>query len=135
MGRVRPTRRDVADIATGLAAVWALAPFSTGFGAVVLRRYILAIEAAEGTQAMLTRAGALRRQWGLRRRRAGVLVRRVPGTAVRSGDAIEALLGQAASMEAAGLAVTGPADALAPYEEAARQADGHGLFLVLCEAP
>src|SRR5581483_6662152 len=61
LGRVRPRRRDVVDIETGLAGVWALAPFATGFGAVVLRRYILAIEAAEGTQAMLTRAAALRR--------------------------------------------------------------------------
>ena len=75
IGRRRPSRRDAADIETGLAAVTALAPFATGAGAVVVRHYMLAIEAAEGVMAMLERAAALR-QWGLRWRKVGVLVRR-----------------------------------------------------------
>jgi DUF1009 family protein len=131
IGRRRPSRRDAADIETGLAAVTALAPFATGAGAVVVRHYILAIEAAEGVTAMLERAAALR-QWGLRWRKVGVMVRRAEDADKERG-AIEALFAQAASQELAGIAVTGPAHTLAAYEEAARLADDYGLFLVLCE--
>lgn len=131
IGRRRPSRRDAGDIETGLAAVAALAPFATGAGVVVVRHYILAIEAAEGAAGMLERAAALR-QWGLRWRKVGVLVRRAEGAGKEAG-ALEAQLAQAALQELAGIAVTGPADALAPYEGAGRLADDHGLFLVLCE--
>ena len=131
IGRRRPSRRDAGDIETGLAAVAALAPFATGASVVVVRHYVLAIEATEGVVAMLGRAAALR-QWGLRWHKVGVLVRRAEETN-KEGGVLGALLAQAASQELAGIAVTGPADALAPYEEAARLADDHGLFLVLCD--
>lgn len=131
IGCRRPSRRDAGDIETGLAGVAALAPFATGAGIVVVRHYILAIEAAEGTAAMLQRAAKLR-QWGLRWRRAGVLVCRADDGLAQPG-ALAALLGQAASQGLAGIAVAGLAEALAPCEEAGRLADDHGLFLVLCE--
>jgi UDP-2,3-diacylglucosamine hydrolase len=133
IGRLRPSRRDAGDIETGLAAVESLAPFATGAGAVVVRRYIRAIEAAEGPAAMLERAAALRRQWGLRWHKVGVFVRRV-ADAEEDGSVPAALFAQAASQELAGIAVTGPAHALGPYEDAGRLADDLGLFLVLCEA-
>jgi len=130
IGRRRPGRRDSADIAVGLAAVEGLAPYATGAAAVVVRRFILAIEAAEGTEAMLERARGLR-QWGLRWRRAGALVRRAgPGP---DAPAPAALLRRAAAQELGGVALTGSAEALGPYEEAARLADDLGLFLVLCQ--
>jgi lipid-A-disaccharide synthase len=132
IGRVRPNRRDTADIEVGLTAVERLAPFDTGAATVVARAYILAIEAAEGLSAMLERVSGLR-QWGVHaKRRLGVLVRRV-GPSDREGASLEALLQQAAAQGLAGIAVTGPASALAPYEAAARIADGSGLFLVVCE--
>jgi DUF1009 family protein len=138
VGRRHPRRPDLADIETGLAAVEALAPYATGRGAMVLRRYVLAIEAAEGTAAMLQRAAASRRQWGLRWRRAGVLVRRVDGLDGAHDNADEAalrsLLAQVAALELAGIAVTGPPQALEPCEGLGRLADDLGLFLVLCEA-
>jgi DUF1009 family protein len=133
IGRRRPSRQDAIDIETGVAAVKALAPFATGAGVVVVRRYVLAIEAAEGTAAMLERSARLR-QWGLRWRQVGVLVRRADEGLARPG-VLAAMLGQAAAQELAGVAVIGTADALAPYEEAARLADDHKLFLVLCEVP
>jgi len=134
IGRRRPGRQEAADIAKGLAAVEALARFGTGAGVVVSRAYILAVEAVEGVSAMLDRVGALR-QWGLKgKRRAGALVRRVDAGGEEDAGAIEALLRQAAACGLAGLAVTGPAGALAAYEAAARLADAHGLFLVVCEA-
>jgi DUF1009 family protein len=131
IGRRRPGRRDAADMQTGLAAVAALAPFATGASAVVVRHYVLAIEAAEGVLAMLERAATLR-QWGLRWHKAGVLVRRADEATMEARE-LEALLAKAASQQLAGIAVTGPAAALAPYEAAARRADDLGLFLVLCD--
>ena len=130
VGRRRPSRRDAADMETGLATVAALAPFATGASVVVVRHYVLAIEAAEGALAMLERAAALR-QWGLRWHRVGVLVRRAD-EATMEERVLQALLAKAASQQLAGIAVTGSAAALAPYEAAARRADDHGLFLVLC---
>jgi DUF1009 family protein len=131
IGRSRPSPRDVGDIETGLAAVSALAPLGTGAGVVVVRHYILAIEAAEGPLAMLERTAKLR-QWGLRWRKVGVMVRRAEDARTEAGI-LEALLTQAAAQERAGVAVVGTADALGPYEEAAGLADRHGLFLLLCE--
>jgi UDP-2,3-diacylglucosamine hydrolase len=131
IGRRRPNRRDAADIATGLMAVERLAPFATGCGVVVVRRYVRAIEAAEGPAAMLERAATLRRQWGLRWRKAGAFVRRAE--LGEDGKGLAGLLSRAAAQELAGVALTGPAHALAAYEDAGRLADDLGLFLVLCE--
>ena len=130
IGRIRPNRRDAADIETGLAAVERLAPFATGRGVVVVRRYVRAIEAAEGTAAMLERAALLRWQWGLRWRRAGVFVRRAE--VEEDATWLSTLLARVAAQELAGLAVVGPARALEAYEDRGRLADDLGLFLVLC---
>ncbi|HJU31977.1 MAG TPA: UDP-2,3-diacylglucosamine diphosphatase LpxI, partial [Hyphomicrobiaceae bacterium] len=132
LGRVQPGTAEAQDIATGLSAVESLAPFATGAGAVVIRRYVRAIEAAEGPLAMLERTSALRRQWGLRWRKAGVFVRRAD--AADDVSLVSGLLAQAARLELGGMAVAGTAEALAAYEEAGRIADGLGLFLVVCEA-
>jgi hypothetical protein len=80
---------------------------------------------------MLERAATLSRQWGLRWRKAGVWVRRAE--LGEDGSGLAALLSQVAAQELAGVAVTGPAQALGAYEDAARLADDLGLFLVLCE--
>jgi DUF1009 family protein len=131
IGRRRPNRRDAADIETGLDAVERLAPFATGRSVVVVRRYVRAIEAAEGAAAMLERAALLRRQWGLRWRKAGAFVRRAE--VEEDEKAFRTLLGRVAAQELAGIAVTGPARALEAYEDRGRLADDLGLFLVLCE--
>lgn len=135
IGRLRPGRPDIADIETGFAAVEALAPLATGSGAVVQRRYVLAVEAVEGVAALLDRAAALRGQWGLRWHKAGVLVRRADGG--HNGDPGQpgSVLARAAAQDLSGLAVVGPAIALAAYEDLGPLADDLGLFLVLCEAP
>ena len=80
---------------------------------------------------MLERAAALRRQWGLRWRKAGAFVRRAEAREDANGFA--ALLSRVAAQELAGIALTGPAVALAAYEDAGRLADDLGLFLVLCD--
>ena len=78
---------------------------------------------AKPRSAMLERTRALR-QWGVgakrRRRRAG-MPRRRGRTAMR--PALQPLLDQAAAQGLAGVAVTGPPAALAPFEAPARLAD------------
>jgi DUF1009 family protein len=77
LGSYRPSSEDQADIAKGLSVVRALGDLDVGQAAVVARGYVLAVEAAEGTDNMLRRCGELR-QWGSRSssRRQGVLVKR-----------------------------------------------------------
>jgi DUF1009 family protein len=133
IGRLQPNRRDTVDIEKGLAAVTGLAPYRTGASVVVARAYILAVQAAEDVSEMLQRVGALR-QWGVRRRhRVGVLVRRLE--AEDDAGVVERLLAEAAGQGLAGVAVIGAGEDLAAYGSAARAADAHGVFLVICGEP
>ena len=60
VGSVAPSDRDHADIARGLALLAATGPFDMGQGVVVAANQVLAVEAAEGTDAMLARIADLR---------------------------------------------------------------------------
>lgn len=55
-----PSERDRADIAHALALLEATGPFDMGQAAVVAGGHVLAVEAAEGTDAMLARIAELR---------------------------------------------------------------------------
>ncbi|MEO1042320.1 MAG: UDP-2,3-diacylglucosamine diphosphatase LpxI [Pseudomonadota bacterium] len=59
LGQEAPSQDDFADVAKGARLVEALGPFDVGQGAVVRRGFVLAIEAAEGTDAMLRRCAQL----------------------------------------------------------------------------
>src|SRR5437016_9203909 len=60
IGHLEPSPRDRADIARGLALLGAIGPFDIGQAAVVAANHVLAVEAAEGTDAMLARIAELR---------------------------------------------------------------------------
>jgi UDP-2,3-diacylglucosamine hydrolase len=76
LGRKAPSPDDEADIAVGFRVVQALGRLDIGQAAVIVDGHVLAVEAAEGTDAMLTRASALRQnRYRFRRRRLGVLVK------------------------------------------------------------
>ena len=62
LGGVKPSERDESDIARGLKLIATLGPFDVGQAAVVADNNVLAVEAAEGTDNMLTRIAELRRQ-------------------------------------------------------------------------
>jgi UDP-2,3-diacylglucosamine hydrolase len=62
IGSVRPSERDHADIARGLALLEATGSFDMGQGAIVADNHVLAVEAAEGTDAMVRRVAELRAQ-------------------------------------------------------------------------
>jgi len=59
LSRTAPDARAMADIARGIAVARALGLADVGQGCVVQQGIVLAVEAAEGTDAMLARCGAL----------------------------------------------------------------------------
>ena len=60
LGRHRPSEQDERDIEKGLLLLSAMSPFDVGQAAVVADQRVLAIEAAEGTDRMLSRIARLR---------------------------------------------------------------------------
>jgi UDP-2,3-diacylglucosamine hydrolase len=62
LGRHAPSERDRTDIARGLAVIRVIGPFDIGQAVVVAENYVLAVEAAEGTDRMLARVADLRRE-------------------------------------------------------------------------
>jgi DUF1009 family protein len=60
LGRVQPSEGDRADIALGLDYLRAAGPYDIGQAVVVAGKHVLAVEAAEGTDAMLARVAELR---------------------------------------------------------------------------
>jgi len=60
LGRHEPSARDRADIARALDLIAALGPFDVGQAAVVAANRVLAVEAADGTDNMLSRVAELR---------------------------------------------------------------------------
>lgn len=61
LARVAPDAAAMADIERGIAVARALGSVDVGQGCVVQQGIVLAVEAAEGTDAMLVRAGGLAR--------------------------------------------------------------------------
>ncbi len=81
LGKVSPTADQLADVAKAMAVVRAIGALDVGQGAVVCDGLVLAVEAQEGTDAMLTRvAGLPEAIRGTRARPRGALAK-VPKTA------------------------------------------------------
>jgi UDP-2,3-diacylglucosamine hydrolase len=118
--KLQPGPQDLDDIALGFRVTHAL----------VARNYVLAVEAAEGTDAMLRRCRDLNR-WGFDSRK-GVLVKRPkPGQDLRfdlpaiGPNTIEL----AAEAGLAGIAIEAGSVLVAGLEELVEKADKTGLFL------
>ena len=76
LGAKAPSQEDQADIETAFRVVAALGRLDVGQAAVVVKGHVLAVEAAEGTDAMLARCSELRRGGsGRRRAPTGVLAK------------------------------------------------------------
>jgi len=58
-GRFHPAAHDFVDVRKAAALIEALGPFDVGQAAVIRRGFVLAVEAAEGTDEMLKRCAAL----------------------------------------------------------------------------
>ena len=129
-----PDEEAEADIAFGAALLGALSPYDVGQGAVVARKRVLAVEAAEGTDAMLARVAALRAKRRLRfKGRVGVFVK-----AAKRGQDLRldlpavglATLEAAARAELKGLAVAAGQTLIADRATFVAAAEAAGLFVV-----
>lgn len=134
VGGIAPGRQHLGDIRFGLRLVRALGPFDVGQAAVVAGRRVLAIEAAEGTAAMLARIAELRRSGRLKLPpRAGVLVKAPKPGQDRRID-LPAIgpetVAQAKAADLAGIAVEAGGTLAADAAALTRAVDEAGLFLV-----
>ena len=133
LGAKSPSPEDRADIETGFRVVAALGRLDVGQAAVVVKGRVLAVEAAEGTDAMIARCAELRKGASARRRGlAGVLVKAPkPGQEERvdlptiGPDTVES----AARARLAGIAVAAGRVLIADRAATFAAADRHGLFL------
>jgi DUF1009 family protein len=131
LGSTRPDKDAESDITRGFALIEALSPFDVGQTVVLGRGHVLAIEAAEGTDAMLKRCGELR-QWG-GSGRVGVLVKApkrgqdmrmdIPVVGPRTVEAV-------AGAGLAGIAVAAGQVMIAEQAEMIELADRYGIFVM-----
>jgi DUF1009 family protein len=131
LGAKAPSQEDRADIETGFRVVAALGRLDVGQAAVVVKGRVLAVEAAEGTDAMIARVAELRAS-ARRRGLAGVLVKAPkPGQEERidlptiGPDTVE----RAARAGLAGIAVAAGRVLIADRAATLATADAHELFL------
>jgi DUF1009 family protein len=133
LGAKAPSLDDRADIDFGFRVVAALGRLDIGQAAVVNKGRVLAVEAAEGTDAMLARCTELRQASASRRRGlSGVLVKapkpgqeeRVDMPTIGPGT-----VEKAAHAGLAGIAVAAGKLLIADQEATVAAADAKGLFL------
>jgi UDP-2,3-diacylglucosamine hydrolase len=128
--RASPTAEDMDDIRLGFKVTRELGLFDIGQAAAVARNYVLAVEAAEGTDAMLRRCRGLN-SFGHKGRQ-GVLVKRPKPGQDRRLDlpAIgPATVELAAEARLAGIAVEAGAVLLADVDALVEEANRHCIFL------
>jgi len=133
IGKSTPGARDQADIARGVALLTAVGPFDVGQGAVIADNYVLAIEAAEGTDRMLARIAELRSEGRVRAPvGTGVLVK-VPKPAQDRRFDLPAIgpatVAGAARAGLAGIAVMAGGAIVAEPAEVGAAADRAGIFV------
>ncbi len=134
LGHVQPSAEQQADIALGLSVVRTLGPFDVGQGVIVVNGFVAAVEAAEGTDAVLSRYEALRTSGRLRfPMRAGVLVKAPKPDQDRRVDLPSlgpATVACAARAGLAGIAFEAGGVIVPDPQELVRAADAAGLFVL-----
>ena len=132
MSRAGPDAVAMADIGRGVAVVQALGAMDVGQGCVVQQGVVLALEAIEGTDAMLARAGTL-----VRPGPGGVLVKMVKPGQDRRADLPTigpATLHAAAAAGLRGVAFEAGGTLLVDRAGCVAAADAAGLFLLGIDA-
>jgi DUF1009 family protein len=128
MGRVSPDAQAMADIARAAGVVRALGRVDVGQGCVVQQEVVLAVEAVEGTDAMLARAGGLALPGP-----GGVLLKLVKPGQDRRADLPTigpATLRAAAAAGLRGVAFEAGGTLLTDRAACVAEADAAGLFLI-----
>lgn len=134
LGRIHPGADHRADIEAGFKIVHALGALDVGQAAIVCEGLALAVEAAEGTDAMLARIPALRESLrGAPGKPRGVLVKALKPTQDAKTDmpvvGVATIQG-AASAFLAGIALEAGACLILDKAAVAAEADRLGLFVV-----
>jgi DUF1009 family protein len=139
LGREHPSRRDVADIEKGLMLLNATGPFDIGQAAVVVDGRVIAVEAAEGTDQMLSRVAQLRRTRQVEQARGrGVLIKAAKRNQDRRLDLPSIGPQTIASAKCAGLAgiaVTAGSTIVADVGSVGAAADREKLFVIGVREP
>ncbi len=134
LGRHQPSARDRTDIAYALDLIATLGPFDVGQAAVVANNYVLAIEAAEGTDNMLARIADLREMGRITTAKSvGVLVKAPKPKQDQRFDLPTIgprTVANAARASLAGIAVVAGNTMMADPAELLAEADRAGLFVV-----
>ncbi|MET0869108.1 MAG: UDP-2,3-diacylglucosamine diphosphatase LpxI [Pseudorhodoplanes sp.] len=134
LGRISPTEQNLADIQLGFEVVRTIGPLDIGQAVVVANRHVIAVEAAEGTDLMLSRVAELRRSKRVRTPAGtGVLVKApkpgqdrrfdLPSIGPRTVDGV-------AAAGLAGLAVVAGGTIVAEPQALVEKADRAGIFVV-----
>ena len=134
LGHARASQRDNADIALGLDYVHTAGRFDIGQAVVVAGLHVLAVEAAEGTDAMLARVAEMRTNGRVRAARGtGVLVK-APKPAQDHRFDLPSIgprtIEGAARAGLAGIAVAARSTIIAEAEQLVQAADRAGIFVV-----
>ena len=134
MGRMQPSTDDEADIAAAFKIVRSLGALDIGQAAVVCDGLALAVEAAEGTDAMIARVGTLSDHIrGTPEKRRGVLVKAPKPTQDRRVDLPVigvSTVRNAGSVGLKGIAVEAGGALILNRREVVEEADRLGLFLI-----
>ncbi len=134
LGKVQPNQGDWRDAELALRATEKLGELDIGQAAIAVGGRVVALEGAEGTDAMLQRCAELKRIGRIRSKgRAGVLVK----TAKPNQDLRVDLptvgpmtIDLAAAAGLAGIAVEASGALIAEKEETLKKADNAGLFVI-----
>lgn len=134
LGKIAPSPGEVGDISLGLQVIRTLGPFDVGQGVIVVEGLVAAVEAAEGTDAMLGRYGTMRETGRLRFPRGkGVLVKAPKPQQDRRVDLPSlgpATVTEAAKAGLAGIAFEAGGVIVPDPQELIRAADAAGLFVM-----
>lgn len=131
-GRHRPDPEAETDIERGIAVLAALAAADVGQAVVVQQGMVLGVEAIEGTDALLARCGALKREGP-----GGVLVKLAKRNQEKRADLPTIgpeTVRRAAAAGLRGIAVGANATIVLGRDEVVRLADEAGLFVTAVEA-
>lgn len=137
LGRVEAEQQNLEEARFGFEVLDALGPYDVGQGLVVVDRRVIAMEAAEGTDAMLARVAELRANGRLRLRgRRGVFVKaEKPGQDLRlDAPALgPSTVRYAIAAGLCGIASRAGTVMVIERENAVALADDAGIFLIGCE--
>jgi DUF1009 family protein len=134
LGHISPSADDQADIELAFKVVIALGHLDIGQAAVVVKGHVLAVEAAEGTEAMLVRCVELRKAETTGPRSRGGVLAKAPKPGQEERVDLPTIgpetVRKAAAAGLAGIAVAAGHVLMAEPATTIETANQHGLFVV-----